>query len=323
MPERNRRLGAVVGLMLLATAVGYLCWLALTPQSAAGSPPGAPRAGGSTPSAPSSASSLSPVVEAPTPSPTSAVVPGPALPLEVVSASDALRARPGSCSTGGGALQRTTDGGRTWTTLTGPATSVVRILASSPSSFLVVGATKECTPRLYRTTDAGRTWAVSTSTANAWHPLPVPASGAVPTALHGPSGNVPLPCRRGTTLVALSGITLSDAMLACSDGAVLRTIDGGATWQPRTAVAGAGALSAVSRTEVWVASVQPVAGCAGVQVLHSTDGGLRWRAVGCAVGAQLGSVGLSFAGGSVGMLWDGTGVWTTGDGGSSWLRAGS
>ena len=171
---------------------------------------------------------------------------GPALPLEVVSATVALRAQPGSCASGGGTLQRTTDGGRTWATLKVPATSILRVRSTSPSSFWLVGTSKGCVPELYRTADAGKTWATEAGTKNAWHPLPVPASGVVPTQLHAPTGDVALPCAQGVGLVDLAGITLSDAVVLCADGTVFATADGGATWRARTAVPSSGALAAVS-----------------------------------------------------------------------------
>ena len=328
MSERGRRPVAIVGLLVLAGAVGYLSYLSLLPRSAAGSTTGVSSSAASSPSALSSSTELPTSAPSPSDTPTASATPqpavaaGPALPLEVVSATVALRAQPGSCASGGGTLQRTTDGGRTWATLKVPATSILRVRSTSPSSFWLVGTCKGCVPELYRTADAGKTWATEAGTKNAWHPLPVPASGAVPTQLHAPTGDVALPCAKGVGLVDLAGITLSDAVVLCADGTVFATADGGATWRARTAVPSSGALAAVSASALWVASAGPVAGCAGVQVSRSTDGGATWRVAGCAVGAPGGAVGLAFAG-TDGMLWDGPAVWTTRNGGTTWVRAGT
>jgi photosystem II stability/assembly factor-like uncharacterized protein len=327
VPERGRRPVAIVGLLVLAGVVGYLSYLSLLPRSAAGSTAGV-SSSAAAPSTLSSSSELPTVAPSPTSTATASATPqpvvaaGPALPLEVVDATVALRAQPGSCATGGGTLQRTINDGRDWTTLKVPAASILRVRSTSATSFWLVGTNSACVPQLYRTADAGKTWSVEAGTNNAWHPLPVPASGVVPTQLHAPTGNVALPCAKGVGLVDLAGITLSDAVVLCADGTVFATADGGATWRARTAVPSSGALAAVSPTTLWVASAGPVAGCAGVQVSRSTDGGATWRVAGCAVGAQAGAVGLAFAG-TDGMLWDGPAVWTSRNGGSTWVRAGA
>lgn len=329
MSERGRRPLAIVFLLVLAVGVGYLSYLSLQPRGAAGSTASAASPLAATASLSPSATESPVATPSPSDTPSAAATPGPsapagpALPLEVVNASVALRAQPGSCPAGGAALQRTTDGGRTWSTLKVPATSILRVRSTGPTSFWLVATGKGCALELLRTTDAGKTWSVEAGTRNAWHLLAPTASGTAPSSLHAPNGDVALPCPKGTGALDLAGVTLSDAVVLCADGAVFATADGGATWRARTAVPSSGAMAAVSSSALWVASAGPTAACSGVQVSRSTDGGAVWRPVGCVAGASGTTEGLAFASGTVGMFWDGSAVWTTNNGGATWVRAGA
>jgi hypothetical protein len=158
---------------------------------------------------------------------------------------------------GGEGLQRSTDGGRSWTTALG-ATSPIRQIdvVDAGTAFAVTG------DQLLRSLDAGRTWT----------PIQQPTAGPVEAVQFASAST-------GLALVL-------DRAVRTSGIQVVRTADAGRTWQPVRLPAGwslDGATVAGPRpgavcltpSSGWLAAVQG----ARQAVFASADRGLSWRRV--------------------------------------------
>jgi len=171
--------------------------------------------------------------------------------LDAASPDAVWRATAGSCPEEVGTIERSTDGGATWTPLGAPA-ALLRLNAEDETSAFVVGrASPDCATSFWSTGD-GETWTESPqNTSAAWHLLD---KGGVAT----PGGALRTPCPQPVDLAPVSGTA---AGLLCSDGAVLTTADGGTSWTPSGQVAGGLAIGRVGE-EYLVAAVRPE--CDGV-----------------------------------------------------------
>lgn len=99
----------------------------------------------------------------PSPDPTS--TPAVASPVPVrrllvaVDGRQAWRVATGSCTDGGASVERTTDGGRTWTSGTPPLRSISRLVVRIGSDAVyAVGADGGCDAQLRRTVNSAATW---------------------------------------------------------------------------------------------------------------------------------------------------------------------
>ncbi len=192
----------------------------------------------------------------------------------------------GWACTNGGMVGRTSDGGAAWQwSNVGTQTTLRGLWFTDPQKGFAVsiGSLPEEPAKIFRSLDGGVTWApVFSGGSNLQHVQFVDA-------------------QRG---LAMGGSTL------------LRTTNGGASWQPGSAPAGAWAQ------EGWM--VDAALGFAvgdGAQVLRTTDGGLSWQfVVPPGSGPRLWAVG--FAGASTGMYGGELGTLAlTQDGGTSWSPA--
>jgi photosystem II stability/assembly factor-like uncharacterized protein len=239
-------------------------------------------------------------------------------PLDVDPKGIAMRATPGSCGADRARLERSTDGGRTWRALNTPAWTILRLRLVSSQTAWFVGTDRACRTHLYRTVDGGHRWRVSPRTRGTWHRL----ADRRLHSLHAPNGLVDSPCRGDARILEVAGVTLWTAALLCSDGSVHRTSDGGESWRAGSALRGGRALAFPS-PESGYAVVVDGAGCSGLQIRRSTDGGLRWTPVGCVQNApDRSAIALALADSAHGVLVVGATTFSTSDGARTWRQLG-
>lgn len=200
----------------------------------------------------------------PSPSPTPAASPVPITRVIVaVDRRTAWLATTGTCEEPG-QLQVTTDAGGTWTASDTPA-AVTRIRTSSRSEgFVVGGAGRECTMRLWTTGDAGEQWGDPESARATWARVVEDARRVIR-----PGGNPVTPCGRGAVL-DLASIGRDVASVLCADGAVRATVDGGQTWPESFRAEGALAFTVLADGRGAIASMTDE--CDGTTVTELVDG---------------------------------------------------
>jgi hypothetical protein len=253
----------------------------------------------------------------PTATPTSTDQPpqaaGPARerPLDVLSATAAVRANPGACPGGGAAVQTTTNGGGTWNGVDTPTEQVLRVTWAAVDNLWFVGAGGEgCAPGFFTSTDEGGSWLGPEDAAAAWHLLPEPTAGQV----HAPNGNVDSPCG-GSITVELESVTAEQAFVLCATGEVFETRDAGAGWSSLGTAVDAVALGVADGSPL-VAIPTSSETCEGLGI-----GAVASEGIGCVDGAPTDAVALSFGDGGVGFLIASASTFTTADGGRSWQQA--
>ena len=239
--------------------------------------------------------------------------PPPAVPLarliDASSATEAWRLVKGSCQDGGGAVERTSDGGATWDEVTTDADAFVRLRARGATDAFVVALSGDgCAPAFLTTTD-GETWSERPASLDAaWYIEPADA-----TAVHSPDGIRAGPCE-AAPVVDLAGVTTTRAGVLCPDGRVFTTDDAATSWALRVAVPGGVALTDAG--DGYLVGALGAAGCPGVQVVSAGEG--TAEALGCSSASdQPGSVDVAAVGDAV-WLWAGDAVQVSGDGGRTW-----
>jgi hypothetical protein len=263
---------------------------------------------------PASADSSQTPDPTPTVTSTEAPIAGSAALLVDLAGTTAVRVTaPGTCASGGAAVQVSGDAGVTWSDVEVPVRIVLRVRVTGAGAAGLVGAGADCRPAAYQTTDAGRSWPRAGDTAGTWHRY-----GRSAARLHTPAADVALPCPGGVALTDLAPGSLTLATVLCADGSVYRTTNGGTRWQRRGELAGAVAINQSSAARL-VAAVTGSDGCDGIEVRTSADGGATWAATGCAADARADDgVGLTFGDADRGLLVVGSGTYRTSDGGTTW-----
>ena len=310
----NRRRLAVVGLIAFA-AVDALLIAAVVAQRAPSTDESAP--------APMPATS-SPAAETETPEPIPTSTPAPDVAgtvpsrlLSVVDETTAWRTLSGSCPSPGAtaALERTTDGGITWTpsTVTTEAslTSADRLQAIDPSTAFVVGAGgSECTQAFSQTFSGGQSYVdYPDQLGSTWY-----VAATDRATVHSPTGSYAAPCAVVTTLAVTND---EQAAVLCGDGTLSTTTDAGTTWATPTAVPGA--VSVTAGTGGYLLARLGQEGCEAVSVASYAPGAAEAGPVGCAPGdaSVPEDVVLAATGGAV-WLWAGEDVLVSTDRGASW-----
>jgi hypothetical protein len=185
--------------------------------------------------------------------------------LAAFDASTAWRAETGTCPKANALVEHTVDSGQTWNGfdlgVQGGISSTIRLsVAGDDRSASIVALTKQdCSATWVGTTTQGTEWtAFPDRVATAWHLQPGDSTMVV-----SPGGPKPAPCGEVVGLADLSEVA---AAILCSDGSVLRTANGGTTWDESTSVQGSAA--AIGRGPdgylVATASVDPA--CVGLAV---------------------------------------------------------
>lgn len=229
--------------------------------------------------------------------------------LVVVDEQTAWRATLASCNQGESQVERTTNGGETWTPLESGVDSIVRLRATDAQSAFVVGAGTGCETALAVTSDSGVTWArADASLSTAWYLAPTDRSVVV-----GPAGQLPVPCPSGA--VDLAATSSSAGAVLCVDGSLAVSDDGGASWRTTTAVPGARAFTQTGDGYL-VATYEGE--CQEWSLYAITaDGQPSDQVWSCAPGSLSAQVGLSVLGTDV-WLWAGEELAVSNDQGVTW-----
>jgi len=253
--------------------------------------------------------------------------------LSSLNTTTAWRASTGECPASRAAPELSTDAGASWTGFdagnrTG-ASSVLVVNALNPvEASLVVLSSADCFPHLIATYVAGIDWAdYPLRLTGNWYVNP-----AEPAIVHSPRGAFAAPCPEVIAVAAQSesvgavlcpgGRTTTTATAVTSTTptgpAIIRTLDGGASWKPAVAVPGAVNLAGLSGGGYVIAAAGQ-AGCAGVQVLTLAEpAAVAATAVGCREAAfGPGEVAIASSPGVL-WLWAGAIMCTSIDGGATW-----
>lgn len=139
---------------------------------------------------------------------------------------------------------------------------------------VLVGVDGDCERVGFGTTDAGKSWKPLGDVPAIWSLVP-----GDDAEVHAPSGQVEVPCEP----LSVTGLDDSVARLACTDGRVLGTVDGGDAWSilgNNDDMLGVGFVSPTTAVGL-VASDD----CEGIEVVRSTDGGTDFASAYCVEGA--------------------------------------
>jgi hypothetical protein len=223
----------------------------------------------------------------------------------------AWRATQGSCPTGAGVIERTTDGGVTWVNV--PAASldlrqIFRFTSLGASSAAVVGTTGDrCTLEAFRTFSAGSTWSANAAELAAATYI----DPAQPTVVQTPAGPVTPPCPNPRQVVPGT----ANLTVLCTDQ-LLSQQPGGA-WSSASVP---GALAATSTSDGLTVVSTGVQACAGLSIatLPTDLSGARLTPIGClAAETSPAEVAISESMGSL-WLWSNAASYVSPDGGATW-----
>src|SRR5215211_7188407 len=225
--RRKKRVLPFVLLALLVALNAYLIALLLRPEpQIAADPVGQSTPTTAMPSMTGADTKPSPTPTAPSQSPESSskveqeVIPTKRL-LFAESARAALRASVGDCQTPG-TVERSTDGGKTWRSVVKSGLApVVRLGVGGGNVYTVGGTGQACSTRYTDYTADGSVLASIDNPSNLWFPRPKDRD-----EIQGPANNKATPCA-ASHVVGMSSLTVSDALVICTDGSSMVTSDSG------------------------------------------------------------------------------------------------
>lgn len=310
-PSRKWSLAAVAGLVVLNVVL--IALLVLRPGPDVSDVPPAPA---STPAATSTEEAAPEPTESPDEQPTGeateaaseeATAAGPARRLLAsIDASIAWRGTTGTCDEPG-SLERTTDGGASWEELPMNLAPVVRVRVLGEQTLFAIGGGAGCEPTYLSSSTSGTSWLVNDEyLEGSWYLDPADRD-VVAT----PAGVGEVPCEP----VDLAGLNTSNGAILCTDGLVMRTEDGGASWQETSPPGSPRAIGVFDGGYLLAGEGE---GCEGVAVAAlSTDGGADEPM--CVDVAADATADLAVAGwdGAI-WLWAGDEVLVSADGGQNW-----
>ncbi|WP_153505265.1 WD40/YVTN/BNR-like repeat-containing protein [Cumulibacter manganitolerans] len=194
--------------------------------------------------------------------------------LSMASDGTVLRATAGACQGGNEAkIELSTDSGKSFNQVGDGAREVLRVIAKSQANLQYVGADESCAVSLYQSVDGGKTWSKGPADGS-WYLKP---GGKGLVAPGGNAGDV------GCTPVALSVVSKQSAFVACSDGSVRSSSNGGAQWQQAGAPSGVVSVSFLDQSNGYALAVGQQC---PAEVRRTNDGGATWTPVGCIQGSQ-------------------------------------
>lgn len=231
-----------------------------------------------------------------------------------ISTDTALRFTVGACPKGGGELELTRNGGKSWAPRSTPFDALVRVRVRDDKSTFAVGASSsgDCTPSIRQAGRYDADWGDASPVNDAWYrDLEDDSKVGLPT------GGTGKPC--GSKAVVDLAVVDRGAAALCADGSV-QVSRTGAGWEESATVPGALALALDDKSRS-LAVVPSADGCKGLAVV---DAAKPAQAVGCAqtdvAKVEPGTVALSVVG-STGWLRAAGTVWRSAGDLSSWKKA--
>jgi hypothetical protein len=265
----------------------------------------------------STADTQPPALPVSTPVATAAAAPVPAQTraLTALSATAAWRTNAtGSCPAAPVGLEYTTDGGATWAPSASAGSAGVSALLglglSADGSVQAVGQTSaDCAPALFTTTARADRWTPAAGVEQEWYIVP-----GAPASINSPGGVRATPC---AAVIAVDAASADAAAVLCDNERIVRTQDGGATWDDGLYVPGARTFAA-SASGYLLATVGRD-DCAGVRlvIVYPSAAPADGAASACRVTPDTSQVSLSIAG-DILWLWTGEDIAITADRGVSW-----
>lgn len=251
--------------------------------------------------------SAAPTMAPPTAAP-ALMVAAPTRAFAAIDGDIAYRAAAGECGVAPAQVERTGDGGETWSSTT-PAevTAVQQILTDGSDDVAIVAVEPDgCSPVLVRSYSQGAEWVQTTEVSAHWHL----GAGRVVA----PGGAASTPCAAPLQIAPRDE---ASAAVLCSDTTVAATSDGGATWFSSAALAGA---TSIARSEdAYRVAVVGMNGCEGAQVVSLTAALETGTPGECVVTeADLGSTVLATAADGTVWIWAGDALARSSDGGLTW-----
>ena len=221
----------------------------------------------------------------------------------------AWRSTLASCGQGTAILERTLDGGASWSTTNLDLESVVRLRASDANSAFVVGVGQGCETALSSTTDGGETWTrADANLSSAWFLAPTDR-----TLVVGPRATSPVPCPSG--VVDLAALDVQRGAVLCLDGSLAVSSDGGQSWATTLSVAGARAIT-TNGAAYAVATYEGPCNALSLYGVNS-DGEAETAPFACVPVASAVDVALSISDDLL-WVWSGTDLAISLDGGQTW-----
>jgi hypothetical protein len=221
------------------------------------------------------------------------------------------RATSGACGSGGGKIELSSDGGKTFSPSDLEAAEVVlRLAVSDADNAKVVVADSKCeTVTTFATENGGGTWFEDDPMT--WNKAAKPAA-----KVKAPEGDVDVPCGSGASVLSLSTLGEQQAYALCSDGTVARSDNGGGDWEKQGTAKDAADLDFIDG-ENGLAVVTGASSCAGIAVLKTADSGGEWAEHGC-IETDAAEMADISADGERAYVAAGKAVWFSDDGGESW-----
>lgn len=223
------------------------------------------------------------------------------------------RATSGACGSGGGKIELSSDGGKTFSPSNLEAGEVIlRLAVSDADNAKVVVADAKCSSvTTFATENGGGTW--FEDEAMTWNKAAKPG-----VEVHSPNGDVEVPCGSGASVLSLSTLGDQQAYALCSDGTVARTDNGGSDWEKQGTATNAADLDFIDGDN-GLAVVTGAASCAGISVLKTTDAGGEWAEQSC-IKTEVTEMADISADGERAYVAAGKSTWFSDDGGESWQQ---
>jgi hypothetical protein len=221
----------------------------------------------------------------------------------------------GSCPAAPVTLEYTTDGGATWAASASASAAGVSALLSlglsADGSAQAVGQLNAgCAPALFTTTARADRWTPAVGVEQEWYIVP-----GAPSSVNSPGGVRATPC---AAVIAVDAATADAAAVLCDNERIMRTEDGGATWDGGLYVPGARTF--VASASGYLLATVGREDCAGVRlvVVYPSAAPADGSASACRVtAADTSQVSMSLAGENL-WLWTGDEFAVTADRGVSW-----